>query len=126
VEGVDGGWTSQYAIRAYYWPDRPYNVLEVYAPDGRLVEIYVNISSPAVIGHSRVSFTDYELDVSRRPPDTARLEDEDEFREAASRYDYSDAFQKTCYRLAGEAIKLANNWVALGLPATEAARGESE
>ncbi len=116
VEGVDGGWTSQYAIRAFYWSDRPYNVLEVYAPDGRLVEIYVNISSRAVIEDSRVSFTDYELDIDRRLPGEARLEDEDEFREAASRYGYSKSFQEACYRVAREMIEVANTWVARGMP----------
>jgi len=124
VEGIHGGWTSQYAIRGFYWSDRWYSLLEVYAPDGRLVEIYVNIGSPAIVEASHLTFTDYELDVSRRPPHSAHLEDEEEFREAASRYGYSKAFQQACHRLAREAIKLANNWVAKGMPTVEARKGQ--
>ena len=37
VEDIGGGWTSQWAIRSYYWPGRRYSLLEVYTPDGRLV-----------------------------------------------------------------------------------------
>lgn len=38
VEDVRGGWASGHAIRTFYWPDRWYSLLEVYAPDGRLEE----------------------------------------------------------------------------------------
>jgi len=93
-----------------------HNVLEAYAPDGRLLEIYVNVSSPAKIDDAQVTFTDHDLDVSRKPPREAVIEDEDEFLEAASRYGYSTAFQETCYRVAREAIRLANDWVARGMP----------
>jgi protein associated with RNAse G/E len=124
VEGIHRSWTSRFAIRAFYWPDRLYNVLEVYALDGTLVEIYVNISSPAVIEDSQVSFTDYELDIDRRPPGEAQLEDEDEFREAALRYGYSQAFQETCYQVAREMIELANSWVARGMPTVGPAQAQ--
>jgi protein associated with RNAse G/E len=110
----DGGWTSKWAIRAYYWPGRWYSVLEAYEPDGTLVEIYVNINSPVEIGDTQLSFTDYELDVSRELPNPARLVDEDEFEEAALKYGYSPEFQQTCYQVAQEAIEVANNWVAKG------------
>lgn len=125
VEDIDGGWESEYAIRAFYWADRWYSLLEVYAPDGGLTEIYVNISSPAVIGDSQLTFTDYELDVSRKPPHPAHLEDEDEFRAAASRYAYSEALKEACYEVASKAIELADRWVALGMP-TVAAREAKE
>jgi protein associated with RNAse G/E len=101
---IDGGWRSQWAIRSYYWPERWYSVLEVYLANGKLVEIYVNINSPV------------ELDVSRELPRKARLVDEDEFQEAAPKYGYSAEFQQTCYRVAKEAIEVANNWVARGMP----------
>ena len=116
VEGISGGWTSSYAIRAFYWSNRPYSLLEAYAPDGRLTEIYVNISSPAEIAGAQVSFTDYELDVSRKPPQGAVIEDEDEFLEAACEYGYSKEFQEACYQVAWEAVGLANNWIARGMP----------
>ena len=117
VEAHDADWVSEYAIRAYYWPDRWYSLLEAYTADGELAEVYVNIGSPAVIEDSQVRFTDYELDVSRRPPGDARLEDEDEFQEAAAKYGYSEEFQRTCYEVTREALDLANHWVARGMPA---------
>jgi protein associated with RNAse G/E len=116
VEDVRGAWASPYAIRATYWLDRWYSLLEVYAPDGRLVEIYVNLGSPAEIEDSQIRFTDYELDVSRKPPDEARIVDEEEFLEAASKYGYSEAFQQACYELAREALGVANAWAAQGMP----------
>jgi protein associated with RNAse G/E len=116
VESIDGGWTSRYAIRSYYWPDKWYSLLEVYTPDGKLNEIYVNINSPIVIRGGNITFTDFELDVSRKLPRQARMVDEDEFLEAASRYGYSKAFQQTCYQVARDVIEVANRWTAKGMP----------
>jgi protein associated with RNAse G/E len=124
VEGIDGGWTSEYAIRAFYWIDRWYSLLEVYTPEGRIEEIYVNIGSPAKIEDSALTFTDYELDVSRRPPLGARMEDEEEFREAATRYGYTQAFQRACYGVARKAVDLANNWEPKGMPTFKAIGGQ--
>jgi protein associated with RNAse G/E len=116
VEGVGGSWTSKHAIRAYYWTDRWYNVLEVYAAGGRLEEIYVNVSSPVEVVGSLLKFTDYELDVSRVLPGAARIVDQEEFREAAVRYGYSEPFRRACYQVAREAVEVANGWEARGMP----------
>jgi protein associated with RNAse G/E len=116
VEDIRGAWVSEHAIRTYYWLNRPYSLLEVDAPNGTLVKIYVNISSPVEIGDTQLSFTDYELDVSREPPKEARIVDEDEFREAVTKYGYSEEFQQTCYQTAREAIGVANGWIAKGMP----------
>jgi protein associated with RNAse G/E len=119
VEGIDGGRPSENALRVYYWPGQWYSLLEAYAPNGKLAEIYVNISSPVEIEDSNLWFTDYELDVRRRPPGEAWLEDEDEFLEAATEYGYSEEFQQACYEVAREALDLANGWVAGGMPTIE-------
>jgi protein associated with RNAse G/E len=123
LEGEEGIWICQHAVRTYYWADRWYNLLEVYGRDGELEEIYINVSSPVEILDAEIRFTDYELDVSKRPPHEPRICDQDEFREAAARYGYSDAFQKACHRVAREAVGIANRWVAQGLPAIETQRG---
>jgi protein associated with RNAse G/E len=120
IEDPGGNFVSPNALRVFYWPGKWYCLLEAYAPDGELAEIYVNINSPAEIQGLQMSFTDYELDVSRRPPHKARLEDEDEFQEAVSLYGYSEEFQRVCYETAQEALDLANGWVARGMPADEA------
>ena len=117
VEASGVSWVSKYAIRGYYWPGKWYSLIEAYTPDKNLSEVYVNISSPVEIGDSQVRFTDYELDVSRRPPGEAELLDEDEFQQAAVEYGYSEEFQRACYEVAQEAIELANRWVARGMPA---------
>ena len=119
VEGTDGGWASENALRVYYWPGKWYTLLEAYAPSGELTEIYVNISSPVEIEDSNLWFTDYELDVIRRPPGEARLEDEDEFLETASEYGYSEEFQQACYEVAREALDLASRWAAGVIPEIE-------
>jgi protein associated with RNAse G/E len=120
VEDTSGGWVSQHSIRSYYWLDRWYCLLEVYAADGTLEEIYVNINSPIQIEDSELKFTDYELDVSRELPCGARIVDEDEFREAAREYGYSEEFQRACYETARQAIELANHWIARGMPSAAA------
>jgi protein associated with RNAse G/E len=120
IDGTDGGLTSENALRVHYWPGKWYCLLEAYTPGGELAEIYVNINSPVEIQDSQLRFTDYELDVSRIPPHEARLEDEDEFLEAAVEYGYSEEFQQACYRVAREALNLANHWVARGMPEIDA------
>jgi protein associated with RNAse G/E len=117
IEDPGGNFISPNALRVFYWPAKWYCLLEAYAPSGELTELYVNINSPIEIDGLRMSFTDYELDVSRRPPGEARLEDEDEFQEAAAEYGYSEEFQRACYEVAREALDLANRWVARGMPA---------
>ena len=116
IEDPGGNFVSPNALRVFYWPGKWYSLLEAYTPAGVLSEIYVNISSPVEINGLEMHFTDLELDVSRIPPHKARLEDEDEFDEAAVEYGYSEAFQRTCYEVAREALDLANRWVARGMP----------
>jgi protein associated with RNAse G/E len=115
----DGDWTSRWAVRSYYWPGRWYSVLEIYQPEGTLAEIYVNINSPVEIGENQLCYTDYELDVSRELPDRARIVDEDEFQEAVSKYGYTAEFQQTVYRIAKEAVDVADNWIAKGMPTVD-------
>ena len=66
VGGPKGGWASQADIRAFYWFDRHYNLLESYDAAGTLSEIYVHIASPAKIINGAMHYIDYELDVVRR------------------------------------------------------------
>jgi protein associated with RNAse G/E len=72
------------------------------------------------IEDSRIWFLDHELDVSRQPPHEARIVDEQDFLEEVSRYGCSTEFRQACYRVAQEAVALANRWVAGGMPAIEA------
>ena len=106
VEGPAGGWESEYAVRTCYWFDRPYNLAEVYTPDGRLLELYANIAGPPQVEDGCLSYVDHELDVVCEPGQPPYVVDQDEFAEAAVRYAYSAAFQAECWR-AVEAARAA-------------------
>ena len=103
-------------LRSYYWFDKFYNLIEVFDVDGTLIEIYINIATPPEFENGGMSFKDHELDVSRFLPEAAKLIDEDEFAEAAIKYQYSKEFQEKMYSVAEEAIELANHWQAKPVP----------
>ncbi|MDP9313521.1 MAG: DUF402 domain-containing protein [Chloroflexota bacterium] len=116
VEGIHGGWIQRYHIRAFYWLDRPYNLLEVYRPDGSVEEVYIHIASPARLQGASIQYTDHELDVVMRPGEAPMVVDEDEFAHAAVQYNYSLDFQATCRQAVVEAVDLAAQWKVRGLP----------
>ena len=105
-----GDWTMQNYIRGYYWFDRPLNLLEIFAPDGTLIQIYVNVGSPPVLDGDRLTFADYELDVSLEGEGPPRILDEDEFAAATVRYGYSAEFQAHCRAAAQAGLALAASW----------------
>lgn len=110
----DGNWTSRYAIRTYYWLDKPYNLLEVYHPDGGYHETYVHIASrPWLVGHT-LSYTDYELDVVYLPNKAPYIADEDEFADAVVQFSHTQTFQDFCYATARTAIDLVYAWPVKG------------
>ena len=88
-KSINGKGTIEHHLRAYYWFDKFYNLIEVFDVSGKLVEIYINVASPPEFEHGGMSFKDHELDVSRYPPRDAELIDEDEFAEAVSTYQYT-------------------------------------
>ncbi len=116
ILGIQKDWFSTFAIRSYYWPDKPYCLLEVYTPSGELHSIYININSPVQVEGNQLSYTDYELDVVWLPPGPAYIVDEDEFAQAAIEYGYSDEHKLFCYHAASEALELANHWQVKGMP----------
>lgn len=109
-------YTQSFHIRNYYWPGYRHTLLEVYAPDGELVELYADVCSPVEILDSEIRFVDHELDVSHLMDGEPRLVDEDEFAEAAELYGYSEEFQQVCYQAAAEALALITGWQARGMP----------
>jgi protein associated with RNAse G/E len=117
VEDIKKGrWRTEHSLRAYYWFDKPYNLIEAFEPDGRLMEIYVNISSTPALREGAVTFIDHELDVSRFPPEPAKVHDEDEFAEAVIAFGYSEEFQCQAYTAVNQAVELANKWQARPAP----------
>jgi protein associated with RNAse G/E len=117
VAGPRETWLSQGSIRAVYWLDRLYNLLEVYDGAGHLEEIYINVASPPVVHGRQVSFVDHELDVTMCPGEPPRVVDEDEFAEACGRFAYTPAFQAACRRAAAEALAVAAGWRPAGMGA---------
>ena len=102
--------------RAYYWFDKFYNLIEIFETNGKLFHIYINVASPPEFENGIMSFKDHELDVSRYVPKPAELVDEDEFAEAAVKYQYTQEFQEKMYSTANEALELANRWEARPVP----------
>jgi protein associated with RNAse G/E len=103
-------------LRSYYWFDKFYNLIEVFETNGELIHIYINIASPPEFENGMMSFKDHELDVSKVLPGEAKLIDEDEFAEAAVKYQYTQEFQEKMYSAASEALELANRWQARPAP----------
>lgn len=117
VHNLNGGvFKIEYHLRVYYWFDKFHNLIEVFETTGKLIEIYVNIGSPAIFENGVLRFEDYELDVSKRLPGPAVVVDEDEFAEAVGKFNYSQEFQKKMYAAAREGIVLAENWQAKPCP----------
>jgi protein associated with RNAse G/E len=113
VHGLAGNWIGKYIGRIFYWFERPYNLAEIYYPDGRLLELYVNIASPAILVGHQLTFTDHELDVVLKPGQEPIVVDEDEFAAAAITYGYTPEFQAACYHAVAEALDLVVAWKPL-------------
>lgn len=110
VHGRDHDWTSRWGIRNVYWPERPYNLLEVYYPNGCLHELYVHVASHPTFRGLTVAWQDYELDVVLKPGREPELYDQDEFAAAAVDYGYSSDFQAACYRIAAGVAAWLPTW----------------
>ncbi len=117
IKGED--YPIQHHLRSYYWHDKFYNLIEVFEPSGGLFHIYINVASPPEFENGMMSFKDHELDVSKYPPKAAELIDEDEFAEAAVKYQYSKEFQEKMYSAAREALELAEKWKSKPVPVFE-------
>ena len=103
-------------IRAFYWFDRPCNVLELYDNAGALSEVYVHIASPAQIVNGELHYTDYELDVVRRVGEEPIVLDEDEFNLAVAAHGLTSEFRSECFRTVDEVMALIRTWVPRGIP----------
>ena len=114
IKGED--YPIRHHYRSYYWFDKFYNLIEIFETSGELFHIYINVASPPEFKNGIMSFKDHELDVSRYVPKPAELIDEDEFAEAAIKYQYSQEFQDKMYIAANEALELANHWEAKPSP----------
>ena len=110
TEYTKANWQTEQSIRACYWFDRPYNLLEVYRPNGELEEIYVHDASPPVLKNGEILYTDYELDVVKPAGEAARIVDQDEFAEAKLRYGYSEEFCNFCQQTAQELVPIVEHW----------------
>jgi len=114
VYEIDGKWISRATIRAHYWRQRPYNLLELYELDGSLGGLYIHISSPVRIAGRELHYTDYELDVVFEPGREPEIVDEDEFASASRQYSYSSQFQIYCYTIAQEVLAFVRDWTPGG------------
>jgi protein associated with RNAse G/E len=116
VGGPAGGWEMKHTTRNFYWFAKPYNLAEVYHTDGRLKQIYIHIASPVCACDGDLIYTDYELDVVKRPGEGLCVRDEDEFASACAAYGYSHEFQCSCRDAVNEAMQVAACWRVSGSP----------
>src|SRR5579884_3215281 len=110
VNGPGGGWRQRHVFRTTYWFDEMYNLAEVYFPNGDLLELYVNVASPAVLESRRLSYIDYELDVVWKQGGKPHVRDEHEFEEAIHLYGYSPELQRACWTAVDRALELVRHW----------------
>lgn len=103
------------AIRNYFWPGRRHTLLEVYEPDGRLHELYADITSPVELVGNEIHFIDHELDVSKLAGQVPRIVDQDEFAEAAGQFGYTAEFMRQSYDLAEQLVDLLASWTPRGI-----------
>jgi protein associated with RNAse G/E len=115
VFGPKGGWRTASAGCTVYWFDRPYNLTELYDPDGRLFEIFAHIASPARLIDHILTYTDHELDVVFQLGQPPVVVDEDEFLEAARSFGYPPEFQASCYRAVDEVLAFIGDWKPVGM-----------
>jgi protein associated with RNAse G/E len=116
VHDVRGERITEGRIRAHYWFDRPYNLLEEYEEDGTLLELYANVAAPPVMTDEGFDVTDHELDVKWQPGEPAHILDEDEFAAAADRYGYTPEFQTECRAAAVTLLSLVESWQTEDIP----------
>lgn len=105
---------SRWIVRDYFWPGRRHDLLEVYAPDGQLEELYADITSPIEIVDDEIRYIDHELDVQMLAGGKPCIVDQDEFAEAAVAFGYSEAFVSESYTLAEQLVELLAGWTLLG------------
>lgn len=74
----------------FFWPDRWYNVFRFHKPDETFRNYYCNISMPPRMTETSVDYVDLDIDIIVGPSGVLTVLDEDEFRENAERFRYSD------------------------------------
>ncbi len=114
VRHAGGAWRTRAHLRAHYWFDRPYSLLECYGVMGQIEEIYVNVATPARLRAGLLEYTDYELDVSKPAGQAARVVDEDEFAEAIRKRHYPAQLQNWARAAARDGLFVAEAWQARG------------
>jgi protein associated with RNAse G/E len=105
----------QHHFRTYFWLGRRHTLLEIYETDGRLHELYADITSPIELIDEEIHYIDHELDVSMKAGEKPQIVDQDEFAEAAERFGYSDDFICDSYALAEHLVDILANWRPLGI-----------
>lgn len=115
---------QKHDIRSYYWPNRRYDLLEVYRPDGRLHELYADITGPVEVLDGEVRFVDHELDVQMFAGQAPHIVDQDEFIEAAREYHYSAELMALCNAQAEALLSLMAQWQPAGIQRLRSASGD--
>jgi protein associated with RNAse G/E len=110
IHQPNGDWPTEWDTRMHVLLDAWQLPEETYDAAGTCFELYININAPVIIDGNVITYTDYELDVSKVRGQPAEIIDQDEFAEAILRYGYSPEHQAACWAAAHEALLLAESW----------------
>ncbi len=88
----------------YFFTDRWYTAALVFDEEGRVVQVYCNISKPAEIDDNIVSFVDLDVDVIVKDGKIEVI-DIDEFEEHKVLYGYGEVIEKKVF----ETVELVKN-----------------
>jgi uncharacterized protein len=92
--------------REYFWTDRWYSVFRFGTPDGRLLNFYCNVGTPALLEDGALSFTDLDVDILVRPDLSYTILDEDEFDLHAEAYAYPPSYRERTREALRELVSL--------------------
>lgn len=105
-----GAWRTRLNLRAHYWFDRPYSLVEAYDAGGRLVEMVVKVATTPRLRAGALQFTDYGLDVAVSPGQPPRPVADDGFDAAAQRQRRSPELARWARAASRDGLALAAEW----------------
>ncbi|MEP6706864.1 MAG: DUF402 domain-containing protein [Pyrinomonadaceae bacterium] len=90
----------------YYWLDRYYNVFRLTEQSGKFRSFYCNISTPAELEDSVLTYVDLDIDVLVEPDFSYRVIDLDDFEVNVVKQGYPEEIQKRAHEALSELISM--------------------
>lgn len=104
--GVIGRGTVSYE---YYWLDRWYNVFLFKEPNGDFRNFYCNVNMPPTFENNVLNYIDLDIDILVWKDFSYEVLDEDEFKENAELYNYSEELKQKVFENVSILTKMIEN-----------------